>query len=302
MKFKRIPCVYYPTTVMMVDDNLSFLENIRTSISDYMNIRLFSNAETALLELLNAHSSLDDLDLNMDVDHDELDFENATFIDYQKLFTLLNNNHEFSVVIIDYSMPEINGIEFCKKIKSINVKKLMLTGEADNQIAVDAFNEGLIDKFLVKSGSNMNDVLNNYIDELKIEYFLSSKVNVTTVGAKLLQEDIQYIQVVNDWIKTKGITKFYKIDSDGNLCGYDKNNKSHNFRLVSDKLLYGYVDIARQQGCPVNLLKQLLSRIKIPVFITNNDMKLTVDKWSTILYKPDGFFKLDNHNYYYCFC
>jgi len=59
---------------------------------------------------------------------------------------LLQNAAEFSVVVSDMRMPEMNGIEFLTKVKEMapDVVRLMLTGNADQATAIDAINQGSI--------------------------------------------------------------------------------------------------------------------------------------------------------------
>lgn len=66
-----------------------------------------------------------------------------------KLFEL---NGPFAVVISDYQMPFINGIELFARIYAIDndVQRIMLTGYADLQMAIDAVNHGRITAFLTK--------------------------------------------------------------------------------------------------------------------------------------------------------
>ncbi len=58
----------------------------------------------------------------------------------------------FSVVISDYRMPEMDGIEFLKRIKERNPDsvRMMLSGNADLNIAVEAVNKGNIFRFMNK--------------------------------------------------------------------------------------------------------------------------------------------------------
>lgn len=58
----------------------------------------------------------------------------------------------FAVVISDYQMPFINGIELFSKIHAINAdtQRVMLTGHAELQMAIDAVNRGKITSFLTK--------------------------------------------------------------------------------------------------------------------------------------------------------
>lgn len=58
----------------------------------------------------------------------------------------------FAAVISDYRMPLMNGIELLSRMIQMdkNVQRIMLTGHADLQMAIDAVNQGRITAFLTK--------------------------------------------------------------------------------------------------------------------------------------------------------
>ena len=68
----------------------------------------------------------------------------------KKGLEILENNGPFSVVISDYQMPDMNGVEFLIKVKekSPDTTRVILTGQADMQAAIDAINQGNIFRFL----------------------------------------------------------------------------------------------------------------------------------------------------------
>lgn len=59
---------------------------------------------------------------------------------------------EVSLVISDYNMPLMNGLEFLKTVKTLypHVLTIMLTGQAELDIAVQAINEASVYKFIQK--------------------------------------------------------------------------------------------------------------------------------------------------------
>ncbi len=65
---------------------------------------------------------------------------------------ILKNNGPFAVVVSDYKMPEMNGIEFLSRVRELypDTVRVMLTGYADLDAAVNAINEGNIFRFLSK--------------------------------------------------------------------------------------------------------------------------------------------------------
>ena len=65
--------------------------------------------------------------------------------------------HEFSVVISDYRMPEMSGVEFLFLVHEVypRTKRMLLTGQADMDGVIAAINNGGIHKFFVKPWDNL---------------------------------------------------------------------------------------------------------------------------------------------------
>ncbi|SCA57262.1 Response regulator containing a CheY-like receiver domain and an HD-GYP domain [Candidatus Terasakiella magnetica] len=65
---------------------------------------------------------------------------------------LLKEHRDVGVVVTDMRMPEMDGLETLKHIREISpdVVRIMLTGNADQQTAIDAVNEGEIFRFYNK--------------------------------------------------------------------------------------------------------------------------------------------------------
>jgi len=70
----------------------------------------------------------------------------------------LIDEHEFSLILSDYRMPEMDGVEFLKlaKAKSPDTVRMILTGFADVDVAISAINEGEVYKFAEKPWKNEN--------------------------------------------------------------------------------------------------------------------------------------------------
>lgn len=60
--------------------------------------------------------------------------------------------HEYAIVISDHLMPGMTGLQFLTLVRSRypNTVRIMLTGHADIQTAIDAINRGHIFRFLSK--------------------------------------------------------------------------------------------------------------------------------------------------------
>jgi DNA-binding NarL/FixJ family response regulator len=79
-------------------------------------------------------------------------FDVVTTKDPIQALKILEYQGPFAVVISDFRMPVMNGIDLCSKIGIIdnNIQKILLTGYAELQMAIDAINRGKINAFLTK--------------------------------------------------------------------------------------------------------------------------------------------------------
>ena len=91
-------------------------------------------------------------------------FEVHTALCGEEALRMMGSNGHYAVVISDYSMPGMNGIETLQAIRQLspNTIRMMLTGSADLPTAVQAVNEGYIFQFLLKPCPS--ETLNKAID------------------------------------------------------------------------------------------------------------------------------------------
>ena len=80
------------------------------------------------------------------------EFQVETAESGQEAVKLLESSGPYAVVISDMRMPGMDGIELLKRVKtaSPDTVRIMLTGNADMQTAIEAINEGSIFRFLIK--------------------------------------------------------------------------------------------------------------------------------------------------------
>jgi response regulator RpfG family c-di-GMP phosphodiesterase len=79
-------------------------------------------------------------------------FEVQTALGPGEGLAALKNWRDYSVVVADMRMPEMNGVEFLVKVRDMapDLVLMMLTGNADQDTAVEAINQGSIFRFLNK--------------------------------------------------------------------------------------------------------------------------------------------------------
>ncbi len=218
--------VYYPTTTVFVDDNNNFLNVLRQRFSsDFPAI--FSNDPIASLNKILQDAagiwSLENIKNRSQIIYESYEeHENHDGLEHQSRWDIFKgaiyDSRRFSkgtVLVVDQMMPGMDGITLCRKLKTHPIKKIMLTANADLEIAVDAFNEKLIDHFILKDSPSLVRDLAEKISQLQAAYFnaqierLSGFVNNSMI--QFQPDSPFYTKIINQ----VGATERYLLDEWG---------------------------------------------------------------------------------------
>lgn len=98
---------------------------------------------------------------------------------------MIEQGEEFAVIVSDMRMPGMDGVEFLSRAKALSPDsvRLMLTGNADQQTAIDAVNEGAVFRFMNKpcSVSHLVDTVEAALEQYRLikseEELLEGTVN-----------------------------------------------------------------------------------------------------------------------------
>jgi CheY-like chemotaxis protein len=227
----EISCIYYPTTVVVVDDNKSVLENIELKIGKYVPCKTYSNPNEALNFLQKEMKRTDILKNVIELDESSDHYSHVSTqvpiqYDISKIYEHVEKRDRFSeisVIVVDYAMPGLNGDELCRKLqrtKTNPIKIIMLTGEADEPIAVKLFNAGIIDRFMMKSQPNVDEELKNTIFEMQNLYF--HDVNYPIVRGIASDKDSSlgdqvFVDFFSKLLRDISASSYYLIETSGSF-------------------------------------------------------------------------------------
>ncbi|MDF2690221.1 MAG: response regulator FixJ [Gammaproteobacteria bacterium] len=312
MLINQIPYCYHPSTIILLDDDVHFLKSLALQLSACSSCLPYQNPFEAL-EFIRKYQVEPFTDRciihNSAIAQDEPELK----IDLRQIYKELFNPHRFSeitVALVDYSMPGMNGVEFCRQIKNRDIKKIMLTGEADAAIAVQAFNEGVIDKFIMKGASDMIEEVNKAIYEMQLKYYLDLS-RVLTVALENNQafapsflNDPEFSQLFYKIIEQNKIVEFYLLENTGNFLLMDAKGKI-SWLVVCDeaqmKLFYEFAKSEHEQE-PVEdsdkIVSSIAKRQKIPFFFLERSYDIPVYEWEPYLH-PATEVQTKVRKYYY---
>ncbi|MBN2443961.1 MAG: sigma-54-dependent Fis family transcriptional regulator [Spirochaetales bacterium] len=138
-------------TIAVIDDEPAILFTIEKSLSEYQ-VDTFSDAKTGLEKVL------------------------AT---------------PYDIIIIDYKMPGISGIEFLKTIKSHNISYfgIMITAYAEKDLLENLINDNLINKVFEKplAVNQIREIIHEAVAELNQKYKLQADMDRLVTENKMLK-------------------------------------------------------------------------------------------------------------------
>lgn len=273
MKF--IPLVYHPTSILWVDDDLLFLETIEKIFKGKYNLMTYDSPIKCLdfmqsnVSCIEAISTLKPCDT-----HELIDLKDHLPVDIniKNIWKYSENSiktQEISVMIIDQNMPEMNGIELCRRLSHLPIKKILLTGESNYEQAIKAFNENIIDCFIQKDSENLELELIHHITNLTDLYFSSTTKNLIQhieSGVKLHLTDPIFISHFKKLIQQKNITEYYLMDKMGSFFIKDKYGNSYYLIVHTNRSLSEFKDIYSEDNDIKNFINSCLEKNLIPYF------------------------------------
>ena len=109
----------------------------------------------------------------------ETDYEVHTYISAKRALDAMKDHH-VDLVISDFLMPEINGLEFLAEVKRLfpDAVRILLTGYADRDNAIRAINEVGLFQYLEKPWDNDQLILaiKNGLNQRRLERTLGNKI------------------------------------------------------------------------------------------------------------------------------
>ena len=287
MMFKEsIPCCYFPTKVIMIDDNADFSNNLSLAFGKEFHSESFVSPNEALTYLKNNGEFMKTL-LTKYISVSEHYIPSAVTVDVNvaSLCKEIYNQHvRFDrpvVLIVDYAMPEMNGLKFCEELSGLPYKKIVLTGEADNDFAVEAFNLGQIDRFVKKGEADYIAKIKSYVQELNIQYFSQLSQSVFDLlsknGHDVLHSEV-FIKKFNEILAKHNIVEFYLADDTGSYMLLDEKGNAMELVVRTEEDMFFFAELAENDGMQ-SMAEAITARQKMPRLLVGGDRSALAESW-----------------------
>ncbi len=279
-----IPICFYPTRKIILDDDDIFTKSVLLKMND-RHFSAHASPEELLNFLLNKYTpSFKQTDL-FGVEHESHLLPRELSLQINKWnFNASNGVSDISVVLIDYHLPTMKGIDLLYRIKQAPYKKILITGEQDYTIGINALNEGLIDAYIRKDDSNFLNKLNILVSDLEWRYFTELSSASYYISELEYLKDSNLFEKFSQIIFENNISSFFLVNMEGDFSILN-NNEGQNFLVVrSKKRLYELSLIAKEDGASKEVVNKLAKFEVIPFFGNNQYWQIPASKWDDFLY------------------
>lgn len=308
---KTQPLYYYPTTVLLIDDNKEFSNSIVDvfKTQPYFYLEAPDCAADAKVLIDNPKTGATDglpesVQESAEYQHIMIDI---SIRDIQNLYYKNKKKKTISSVIVDYQMPEIDGLSFLKSIENKNITKILLTGVANQDQAIDAFNNKIIDFFIPKSTSDLISKLNYYILESQKRHFIENTrfaangINLNSPDLTAVGEE-NFILLVQELCYNNKIVEYYLIEDTGSFVMFDSNKKKYTLFITTLGHLNSICDLIDDSTYESHqMIKDMRSGASILCYYNDQNIEIpSVRSWHKYI-RPAKQLKGNKANYYYYF-
>lgn len=293
----EIPIIYYPLTILCLDDEDIMLRTLTNYISPKYPVITASSSQSAESLLLQSpqgflSSYLKKIINNNDNDSTEIQL-NIRLEQLSGLLEIPERMNEIGVMVVDYMLPDSNGLELCQKYHESPIQKFLFTGFQDNQKVLDAYRTRDIQSFLPKTHPNLFHELLTNLSQLTTDFFLKAtqqlRANIEIKNVLPITDDYLFKDFFKNTINNMEIRHWCLIDTVGSFLFLNSKAEFLYFVIHTEDSLDSFTKLYNENDFQI-FIEPIKNRLKIPFFGANTDpTDVDVSEWGNYMYKPQKF-------------
>lgn len=306
MQQQAIASFSFPTTVLMIDDNIEFLKSVAIGLPAHAATYNFYSDPRTALELINGRYQSSQVAHGLVNLLDEEEFEHRTLdINVRDIYRIMYNRARFqqiSTVVVDYHMPGMDGIEFCRSIKNPNIQKILLTSIVDESKAIECLNDGLINTFIRKQSPNIMQQLSQSLAQAQNRFFINLSQIVQQVISFSPEEsalsDPAFVELFHRLVRQFNAVEYYLTEFLGSYVFLDTEGNHYGlFTRIKDQLEF-YCESKEAEDAPKEVIDVLRSGRQILCYHNESSISLPDGRvWEQYLFDAT---KIKGLNDYLC--
>ena len=272
--------LYHPTSILLVDDNTDFLRSLQLVLKSQFECFAFASADEAIKFIRSEPSGLTGFTASLGpeplsaMEHIRDPAERLLHLKVSQLPRLFADTSRFarsSVLVADNAMPGMSGLEMLESLRDVPMRKLLLSGTADEGMVRQALGSGLIDAFYPKHHPALHDGLMCQLRALQLEFFAGVtepfQPALATGDTRFLQDET-IREVFAKFVVERGIVEHCVLMQPPGILGLDDHGNAAILLIVDDDYRQASFEIAQAEGAPPALLRQLIGLQSLAVFPT----------------------------------
>ena len=268
---ETISLFHFPLSIMIVDDNTDYLSIIQQQLKH--------TPFTSYCSPIEAIRHIDPIEVKIK-NFLENNFAGIQDLNYNNIENFVRNSkNKQGVLIADYNMPNINGIELFTRLKNhFELIKILLTNIYTTQEGLDAVNSKIINYYLPKERLS---ILLDVIKEQQDMFFSNVSRNIRDFldpsSLKFLS-NVNYIYIFNHICQQYNITKYYIVNSYGSYYLESETNKF----IFSAYSITDLIEIANEM--PEHFKDSVKQGYLIPSYLSGEDILVEAKKHGNYSY------------------
>jgi response regulator RpfG family c-di-GMP phosphodiesterase len=154
----------------------------------------------------------------------------------------IKENGNILLVISDMNMPGMDGVEFLSQVKKINplIIRVMLTGRADINVAIQAVNEGNIFRFLTKptTPAILEKIINDGLEQYRLVNGEKQLLSLTLNGSLEILNEVLGLTNPVAFGRSSRIKKIVQ-----HILKLDEYENAWQYELAATLCLIGFISI-----------------------------------------------------------
>jgi CheY-like chemotaxis protein len=272
----QFPLYHRPNAFVFLDDDPGYLDMLAIVMPAHWCVRLYTHVDGCIDRIKQEHSLWEE-----DVwSHFQITegWRTGAALIPQILQYWQTNASRYGltkVLIVDFSMPAMTGLDVLKMLPNWPSNRVLLTGKADEMVAVTAFNQGLIDQFVPKQHPDIGKHLTEVLAEQHASpmYFHESiwrnalkKEQFEVLRNTSVQQDLTRL------VEQRGWVEYFVIPEPFGILAIDAQARAHWLQLEQTKDLAAAADLAQSTGQPANVVHN----IRTGTHLANTELLMTL--------------------------